>query len=236
MEQNEQTISNDPSMSNFVNALHGIIPTLDRIKNSIEESTGKIPQVSRQLNSVASATESATVEILNVLDASTQKLSEMEKSVLELKNRMGSHSALVATMRTELTRLLAPAEAAGLLQNLDVMQSDYIAEEGALAELETRLTQVKEETMVISIALQVQDITSQQIAGVSQLVEAVRSKLSNALYTFEHPVEGEAALPAPGEASGTMPRVFDHGASYDTSADRQTSADEIVKLFQEDKE
>ena len=47
--------SDKGAMSRFLALLHNIIPTLDRIKSSIEDTTGKMPQLSNQLGSVATA-------------------------------------------------------------------------------------------------------------------------------------------------------------------------------------
>ena len=66
------------SVESVINALQKVISLLDRIKNTIEESSHKIPKAAVQLNTVTRATEMATVEILNILDAMAQKIDGVE--------------------------------------------------------------------------------------------------------------------------------------------------------------
>jgi chemotaxis regulatin CheY-phosphate phosphatase CheZ len=176
------------SMNNVVEVLFGIIPVLDQIKQSIEQSTGAIPRVSTQLNNVTQATEMATVEILNVLDRMTGRIEAAETAVGAL--RQGS---------------------ANLGESLDSI--------GKALE-DTRM-----DSMNIAMALQVQDITSQQIAGVSDMIESVRRQLLEALGQLA-PGEGSA-----GERPPSQGKSFDSDASFTGSGERQMSADEIVKQF-----
>ena len=71
-------IPDSGSVESVICALQKVIALLDRIKNTIEESSCKIPKASVQLNTVTQATEMATVEILNVLDTMAQKITDAE--------------------------------------------------------------------------------------------------------------------------------------------------------------
>jgi chemotaxis regulatin CheY-phosphate phosphatase CheZ len=73
------------TVDNVIYALQKVIGLLDRIKKAIEESSGKIPTAAVQLHTVTQATENATVEILNVLDLVTQKITTAEASLEVLK-------------------------------------------------------------------------------------------------------------------------------------------------------
>jgi chemotaxis regulatin CheY-phosphate phosphatase CheZ len=176
------------SMRNAVEALFGIIPVLDRIKQSIEQTTGAIPRASIQLNNVTQATEMATVEILNVLDRMTGRIEIAEGAVQRLRQ--------------------GPRNTAELLEAISQALAD-----------------TRQDSMNIAMALQVQDITSQQIAGVSHMIETVRSQLLEALGQLE-PGQGSPAGTSPGEAT-----AFDGNASFTGSTERQENADAIIKQW-----
>jgi hypothetical protein len=94
------------------------------------------------------------------------------------------------------------------------------------ASIETSLGESKMDSMNIAMALQVQDITSQQIAGVVHTIETVRQKLLDVLDT----VNGTAtALPGGGEP--TEPSHFDREAQFTRSTERQETADQIVQQW-----
>lgn len=80
----EEITSNvDGTTESVITALQKVITLLDRIKNSIEESSSKIPNASVQLNTVTQATELATVEILDVLDLMGTKIHILENGMKE---------------------------------------------------------------------------------------------------------------------------------------------------------
>ncbi len=75
------------------------------------------------------------------------------------------------------------------------------------------------------IALQVQDITAQQIAGVNRLMQSVDDGL-NAL--LRH-VQGEESAAGPDRSRHRDVKIaFDPSAEYDTTATKQQKADSII--------
>lgn len=190
----------------FIEHVRNIVPMLEHVKDSIEESSGRIPKASKQLSEVTTATESATVEILNVLEA--------------MGTRFGDGEAELKIVREFVQQKNGTAESQGALKSI--------------SSLEQMLSEAKENSMSIAIALQVQDITSQQIAGVSHTIESIRLQLSKALKRFDDP--GEVPAPEVGQgAGGSQPeqeRVhFDSEAQFSKTPDRQDLADEIVKQW-----
>ena len=89
---------------NVITALQKVITLLDRIKNSIEESSSKIPNASVQLNTVTQATELATVEILDVLDLMGTKIQLLEKGMNEFDQAGISEKQLF--MLTDIKQML----------------------------------------------------------------------------------------------------------------------------------
>jgi chemotaxis regulatin CheY-phosphate phosphatase CheZ len=73
-------------VDNVIGALQRVIGLLDRTKLALEESSGKIPKASSQLDNVTQATESVTIEILNAIDALSSKLDVVESGFAYFKN------------------------------------------------------------------------------------------------------------------------------------------------------
>jgi chemotaxis regulatin CheY-phosphate phosphatase CheZ len=180
------------SVRNVLDTLFGIIPLLDRIKVSIEESSGAIPKASTQLSSVTQATESATVEILNTLDRMAGRIDAAEAGLDALRIALGPDSPL--------------QEHIGVIEKV--------------------VADTRQDSMSIAMALQVQDITSQQIAGVTQMIEAVRSQLIDVAGQLDREQERQVAPPPP--AAGH----FDSNAQYTLTGERQHEADEIIQQWQ----
>lgn len=178
-------------LKNFVEMVRGLVPLLESVKFSIEESSNRIPKASSQLSKVSEATESATVEILNVLEKMSDKILRAQG---ELK----------------------------ILRGLIVQTEDT---EKALVAADKWLSETNDDSMTIAMALQVQDITSQQLAGVVHIIESVRAQLSEALERFESGEESD--MPA-ARKEAKVQKPFDIDASFSKSPDRQNAADEIV--------
>jgi chemotaxis regulatin CheY-phosphate phosphatase CheZ len=197
-------------MMEFIEHVRGIIPLLEQVKDSIIESSSRIPKASMQLSKVSEATESAAVEILNVLETTTSRISATDKDLETLRRFF--RKADGATDRTEAER--------------------------SVASIESVLQETKNNCVNIAIALQVQDITSQQIAGVAHTIESIRLQLAEALKRFEDP---EEANPAETGSEKTIPSQatvsthFDSDARFSTSSERQDLADEIVKQWHDDR-
>ncbi len=184
--------TSEGSLGRFVAVIANMIPALENIKSTIEESSNTFPRVSSQLNSVNRATESATVEILDVLDSISQNVDAAE--------------AGVKTLGTLLPNATQPVA--------DTLQS-----------IAKTLATTKEKSLSIAMALQVQDITSQQIAGASHMIESVRLELVRLLSNFE----GKSVTPQ--TVNGPLPGHFDTTAKYSSAADRQAEADLIINQW-----
>jgi len=184
--------SSDGILGSFVSAIANMIPALENIKATIEESSNAFPRVSSQLNSVNRATESATVEILDVLDSISQNVDAAEAGLKALGALLPNATQPVA----------------------DTLQS-----------ISKTLATTKEKSLSIAMALQVQDITSQQIAGASHMIETVRLELVRLLNNFE----GTAAPPQ--STNSPLTGHFDTTAKYTGAGDRQAQADLIINQW-----
>lgn len=190
----------------FIKHVRGIIPMLEQVKDSIEESSSRIPKASHQLSEVTTATESATVEILNVLETMADRIGKGEERLKEVRRFVEQNNGTV-----EGSHALA-----------------------SIAAIEQMLSETKDNSMNIAIALQVQDITSQQIAGVAHTIEAIRLNLGSALKRFDDPGHDIADPPNTRAHDIEAPSHFDGNARFSKSTDRQDLADEIVKQWNQD--
>ena len=213
----------------LIEALSGVIPVLDKIKETIEESAGKIPSASRQLDNVTKATESATVEILNVLDVMTRNIDQAEGGLQVIAE---AYQRQQQTLQKVLSLLQNSSDPA-LVKAAEVASQDGGTEVNAadtLAGVRTALTCAKDRSIDIAMALQVQDITTQQIAGVTHMIESVRTQLGRlfAQMTETGVEQFKIAIPPPSEQGR---QSFDTNAQYTPSADRQGGADAIVEQW-----
>jgi len=99
-------------------------------------------------------------------------------------------------------------------------------EDPSLQAIGQALADTRQDSMNIAMALQVQDITSQQIASVSHLIESVRAQLLEALGQLGPDAGG--GEPA---AQGPKATTFDGDAVFTRSTDRQDDADAIIKQW-----
>ena len=195
---------NEPTLTgtteNVIQALQKVITLLDKIKGTIQESSGKIPKAAVQLNTVTQATEMATVEILNVLETLGCKIENIDSRLLDLRKQLpASHNAV----------------------------ADDIAD---------LLREVKDDTMNITMAMQVQDITAQKIAAANHLIESVRLELLHELDYFEtascRSAESEAAASLSAN-SGKSPESFDKNASFRKTQREQDNIDRVVSEWRD---
>ena len=202
-QRNAESASNGGRVvGDLIQLIRDIVPLLENVRTSIEESSAHIPKASKQLSNVTQATESATVEILNVVDSMTNRISEAEQTLRRIKAGVDRSNlatrkllASVGALPPEHRRTLEP-----LAQAVEQEIADPIhAESFRTAEDFLRLT--KEESMSIAIALQVQDITSQQIAGAAQIIESVRGQLSDAMHRFENGTAASAEVQPSGRSA-----------------------------------
>ena len=195
---NEPTIAG--TTENVIQALQKVITLLDKIKGTIQESSGKIPKAAVQLNTVTQATEIATVEILNVLETLGCKIERIDSRLLDLRKHLPASHNIVAD------------DIAGLLQ------------------------EVKDDTMNITMAMQVQDITAQKIAAANHLIESVRLELLHELDYFEtasgkkDQSEAAALLSV---NSGDAPASFDKNASFHKTQREQDNIDRVVSEWRD---
>lgn len=206
-----------PVIQSLIDFMRDTIPLLENINHSIEDSASKIPKVSHQINNVTNATELATNEILDLVDKmlnETQHSESMLERLLELEQE-----------KAELIREVAmesnSPRAAELLQKYDEKFDNTARLEVILGVIKN----IKEYANNITISLQVQDITAQQLAAVNHLIDSVQKKLGSLIHDIEKTqLKSSEDLHIPFEESMT----FDPNARYQNGYSSQQMVDDVV--------
>lgn len=131
---------------------------------------------------------------------------------------------------------------------LTVLQKPEVSEE-LVNNSEKLLESIRMDSTQIMMSLQVQDITSQQLAAVNSLLQTVQSRLGEIMVHFRSTEIGElistsGRRPAPGEYAddssthvATLHRAiaYDHdvGSALNKDPERQNSVDSIMAAFQQ---
>lgn len=207
-----------PVIHSLIDFMRDTVPLLENINKSIAESTNKIPKAKHHINDVTNATELATTEILDLVDTISDDLGSVEKQIHELQSR-------------ELKQISAIDDIINLVNNNPEAQlklkelKENLNAETLISNALTNISKVKNDAYNITISLQVQDITSQQLAAVNHLIESVQDKLSSLISNLS---ESEIKELTKGDSNGFENVAFDPEASYNKETSRQDMADTLV--------
>lgn len=190
------------------------VPLLENINRSIAESTSKIPKATNQIQNVTSATEMATTEILDLVDSLNDDLTEIEKTMVEVIAKETDKKDFLLSLIPMLKK-----------ENAELFIKDFLDKNSNTEKLGVLLLQVgkmKNDSNSIALSLQVQDITSQQLATVNHLIESVQDRLSSLIEDFDNTkISEHDSLNIPEGAS------FDPNARYSKSVVPQQEVDSI---------
>lgn len=224
-------LDDEYTVDKLLKTLRGLVPIVDHIKQSIEASSVSIPSVSTQLSSVTQATETATVTILNNLETLTTSLTNAEETLAKVGEQSRLNQTADEQFGNVLNKIAASRTSDADIVNLLTLWKQRDGEpktRSYIDSIQQGLAGAQGTLMQIAMALQVQDITSQQIAGVVHLIEEVRIKLSQTLFQVEHQHEQQEH---PHASSRPRAGSFDMHASFSTSPDKQSNTDEIIEQW-----
>lgn len=190
------------------------VPLLETINRSIAESTSKIPKATNQIQSVTNATEMATTEILDLVDSLNSDLTNIEKTMVDILAKETDKSDFLFSLIPMLKK-----------QDAEIFIKDFLKKNSSSEKLGQLLMQVgkmKNDSNSIALSLQVQDITSQQLATVNHLMESVQDRLASLIQDFDNTkISDHDILNIPDGAS------FDPNARYSKSEVPQQEVDSI---------
>lgn len=206
-----------PVIQSLIDFMRDTIPLLENINHSITESAAKIPKVTHQINNVTNATELATNEILDLIDKVLNETNNSESMLERLLELEREKAELIREVAME---SISP-RAAELLQKYDEKYDNSARIEVLLGVIKN----IKEYANSITISLQVQDITAQQLAAVNHLIDSVQKKLGSLINDLEKTqLKSSDELSIPFEESMT----FDPNARYQNGNSAQSVVDDVV--------
>ncbi|KAA3615452.1 MAG: hypothetical protein DWQ05_13955 [Calditrichaeota bacterium] len=210
-----------PYLEELVLFVQETAPMLEEMNTSIEESTQKMPFAVEKLDRVTETTESVTTSMLDLIDQILTNLDRIMDDMTDVEESVNQRLAQENGLILKLARTLdgddetKAADVETELKNLIKIET----KKAVFNSLNERLSVMQGDVFEIMNALQIQDITSQQIMSANSLIEAVQEKLGHLLGKFsDMDIE---------EISKAKIRVFDPNASYEDKTEVQAAADEI---------
>lgn len=207
-----------PIIKSLVDFMHETVPLLENINNSISETTSKMPNATNQITNVTNATELATTEILDIVDSISNDITKLEEGVKKYHEKLVKRKEVFKEIK-ELLRFTP--KAADLIAKYEELGT----ESENVDEVLNVFSKIKMDAYNITLSLQVQDITSQQLAAVTHLIDSVNKRLSALILDIDETnIDGlnTTGMEAPEGAT------FDPNAVYDKSAERQERVNEII--------
>lgn len=206
-----------PIIQSLIEFMQEMTPMLENINNSIEDSTNQMKQGTDRIEDVTSATELATTEILDKVDEISNKLMNIENCSNNISERIGKKKVLIEKLKAMISD---NDEALGVI--------DEFLEFDESKEFETifnELASINDGVFNITLSLQVQDITAQQLASVNHLISSVQGRLNSLINQIDKTNISEQVEGLRDEKTGI---VFDPRASYNDKDGKQLKVDSII--------
>jgi len=204
-----------PILQSLADFMQETVPLLEQINHSIADSTSKIPKAANQISSVTNATELATTEILDLVDVISNGLNKIEKEITKIQSTESKKKEIINQLELLLKDNPQASELISKYKEIDIT-------ENSIEEINQVFPTVKNDTYNITLSLQVQDITSQQLAAVNHLIQSVQEGLASIIDDIDSTELDDMKINAPSGAT------FDPDATYDKSVDRQDMVDALV--------
>lgn len=213
-----------PILQSVIEFMKETIPLIENINISIADSTSKFPVAKDQINNVTNATELATTEILDLVDEITGKITE---TINDLENLSKLKNKKLELQKNLFEKLEDKSEEKKLFEEYCTLTES----ENKIDEFLELFKTMKDDAYRITLSLQVQDITAQQLASVNHLIETVHLKLNNLISDIEEADLQEHLTDIKSEIP--LNTNFDPNASYINNQNRQNEVDEIINNHKE---
>lgn len=203
-----------PIIQSIIEFMRETVPLLENINSSIEDSSNKIPKATHQILNVTNATEIATTEILDLVDEISNNLIKAEGISIHILEQNNKRRKIWEKIKSQISdeALITEYEHTDIYEQVTNEQKEIF-------------NRIKEEIYNITLSLQVQDITAQQLAAVNHLIESVNTRLSSLITDFKH-----ADIKEPGDTflDKVVGATFDPNARYHNKKEEQDIADSLV--------
>lgn len=220
-----------PIIQSLIDFMKDTVPMLENINTSISDSASKIPKAQNQIHDVTSATEMATIEIMDIVDVISSDITKIEDDIKGLITREENRKELYTKLKIMFGDNNKGVE---IVEALEKESASF----NQLSQILSNIQKTKGDAYNITIALQVQDITTQQLAAVNHLITSVQQRLSNLVLEIDtndlEVKEKQPEIIIPDEETFNAEAKYDKDGSRQKLADQllnKTSQDEIDKLF-----
>ena len=208
--------------------LKEVAPLLEEINASMMDSALKMPHATSQLQSISDATRTATHEILDLIDEVLLRSNEyggaLEHTMHDLKAMDLQDEAILRLVRANL------ADKPEVLEEIEAHFSEKSlfrhSIEGSVHARNTAIDEIRGQMNRIVMSLQVQDITAQQIASVTHLLDSMRERMAEMIQRLD--ARHESRISASPSYEVPEDAAFDPHARYDGSDERQQAADALI--------
>ncbi|MEW6193536.1 MAG: protein phosphatase CheZ [Bacteroidota bacterium] len=208
-----------PVIQKIIDFMRDVVPLLENVNNSIHDSTSKIPKAATQIKNVTNANEIATSEILDIVDSMSLDLTKIRTELADLKNGFFSQRVALEKFGSEFKNLNGQFDALKSGMSIDEL-------ENKVTSLESIVDKIGNDSTNITISLQVQDITAQQLASVNHLIQSVQKRLASLL--FDLGKQSGVSIPEFDIEEENKDKSFNEDARYDRSQEKQVFVDSIV--------
>lgn len=161
-------------------------PIIEGMRSLVDVASVKLPRASEQLGKVNDAAEKASTEILNTVDMMTTTIESLRSLLLSpiaLASVNQSATRVGMIIETLSQKFKGDSDMADLLNFWD-LHSQSLKSVRPDTALVSNIDKLAEDCTTIMLALQVQDITGQQIAAVIGLMQAIGDVLQSLLEKF----------------------------------------------------
>ena len=193
--------------------------TIDNVEGTTESVITALQKVIILLDRIKNAIEESSQKIPNAsvqLNTVTQATELATVEILDVLDLMGTKIHILENGMKEFDKI-------GISEKQVLL----------LTGIKQTLSELKENTSNITVALQVQDITAQKIGAANHLIESVRKELLNELNYFETARQKTDDVRRKAKAEIEGPRAFDVNASYMKTLEHQSQIDKVVTAWQE---
>ncbi len=177
-----------PFLEEMVSFVKDIKPTLESINVAIAENIKKMPNATQKLSQVTQATENATTEIMNVIDTFFVKLDSAQKILTDFVDKRKNQKEFFVDLLEKIKPVINdnPELVAEIDEGISKANEIYNDDiQKYYDELLGYIDAINMDSTNIMMSLQVQDITSQQIAAVNHLLGTIQNKLAVILQRFK---------------------------------------------------
>jgi len=226
----------------IINFIKDVKPALDNIHNEINANIEKIPAATKKISKVTEATELATTEMLNILDSVFVKVDTITKELETMTNNFNNASKLfVEVLESIKDGITNDADLKDVLPKInDVIHiitnyQDDNNQQRIIAELQS----INNDATAIMMTLQIQDITSQQLAAVKYLIDNMQMRLQSIIEKVDNSEFKELLTDTTKNSNVTELHrkiAFDPDAmdSIDYNLNRQQMVDEVFSYGKND--